>query len=122
MAKKTTRGWQHGTIMDANGTSLQGYVDISYAELVEAFGEPDPGDGFKVDAEWTFLVEDTEVLDTPSGLAAVTIYNWKDGPSYGGMPVEDIRDWHIGGHNERAVLLAKFVLGLEGASLAHPNK
>lgn len=107
--------WERGTPEDGDGTSLQGYVDISYAELVEAFGEPDGGDGYKTDAEWTFLVEDTEAFDTPSGMAAITIYNWKDGPSYGARPVEHIRDWHIGGRNNRAVLLAKFVLGLEGA-------
>lgn len=74
-----------------HSTWLQGYIDISYAELVEAFGPPHhTGDEYKTDAEWE--------LQTPDGLA--TLYNYKDGKNYNGeegLAVEDIRDWHIGG-------------------------
>lgn len=80
-----------------NGTHLQGYVDTTYARLVEVFGEPHfDGDGYKVDAEW--------VLETPAGVA--TIYNYKSGKNYNGedgLPVTSITDWHIGGHNKDVV-------------------
>ena len=42
----------------ATGTSLRGYVDTSYANLVPLFGEPDEGDEYKVDAEWTLYFAD----------------------------------------------------------------
>ena len=78
----------------ANGTSLQGYIQTSYADLVGCFGPSDESsyDDFKSDAGWTITFADGVV---------VTIYNWKDGPNYcgeDGTPVEFIREWHIGGH------------------------
>lgn len=81
-----------------NGTCLQGYINTSYRDLVECFGEPHcDGDGYKVDAEWMLRFEDGTVA---------TIYNWKNGRNYcdeDGMDVEDITDWHIGGNNPKAV-------------------
>jgi hypothetical protein len=87
------------------GTSLMGYLDISYAELVEKLGEPhDDGDGYKVDAEWSF--------DTPDGVA--TIYNYKSGPNYNGAgSVAAIRDWHIGGNSTAVVQHIGDYLGVE---------
>lgn len=88
-------------------TSLQGYLDVSYAELVQAFGQPGPGDGYKVDAEWTLMFEGAEDGSEP---VAATIYNYKTGPNYGSedaLPVEDIRDWHIGGVSPDAVDLVR---------------
>ena len=83
---------------DINMTSLQGYINTSYDDLVACFGEPtSDGDGYKVDAEWELTFEDGTVA---------TIYNWKDGHNYcgeDGMPVECITDWHIGGRSGRAV-------------------
>ncbi len=81
---------------EANGTCLQGYVDVSYDRLVEVFGEPSDGDGYKVDAEWVLKID---------GIIC-TIYNYKDGKNYlgsDGMTVKDIRDWYIGGFNKDAV-------------------
>lgn len=79
-------------------TWLQGSVDTSYAKLVAVFGEPHEfGDMDKTDAEWTFK--------TPDGFV-VTIYNYKDGVAYlgsEGLPVEQIRDWHIGGNDPSVV-------------------
>jgi hypothetical protein len=78
------------------GSSLQGYIDITYDQLVEIFGEPiSEGDGYKVDAEWELMIDHT----------LVTIYNYKDGKNYNGEDgdaVEDIIEWHIGGHDESA--------------------
>ncbi len=77
---------------------LEGYIYISYAELVEMLGEPiEIFDTKKSDAEWVVLFG--------SGQCA-TIYNYKDGPNYmgdEGTPKEDIREWHIGGKT-KAVL------------------
>jgi hypothetical protein len=86
------------TNQSADLTSLQGYVAASYAELVAAFGPPNAeNDGYKTDAEWVLL--DTETL------TLVTLYNYKDGRNYlksRGTPVEQIRDWHIGGRSTKA--------------------
>ena len=78
-------------------TCLQGSVDVSYQRLVEAFGEPEESDGYKVDAEW--------IVESDSGIV-LTIYNYKTGKNYcgaDGEDVEDIRDWHIGGDSKEGV-------------------
>jgi hypothetical protein len=72
-----------------NGTSLQGYVNASYRDLVAAFGEPARYEDDKVQAEW--------VLRTADGVA-VTVYDWK---TY--APVETIREWNVGGFDVIAV-------------------
>lgn len=81
----------------ASTVGLQGYITISYDELVEKLGEPSSdGDGYKVDAEWYITFDD----DT-----FATIYNYKDGVNYNGtsgLRVSEITDWHIGGSNETA--------------------
>ncbi len=80
-----------------NGTSLMGYIDISYAELVEKLGAGDRFDDYKSDAGWT--------IQFANG-AVATIYNYKDGINYcgeSGTPKESIRDWHIGGNGKRAL-------------------
>lgn len=86
---------------DSGGTYLLGEFSIGYAALVGAIGEPtSDGDGYKVDAEWGITFD--------NGVVA-TIYNYKDGPNYndGEGLVEDIRDWHIGGRDDRAVDLVR---------------
>ena len=91
------------------GGSLQGYVDASYATLVEVFGEPhSDGDGYKVDAEWDLMFE--------NGTHA-RIYNYKDGTNYNGSDgnaVEDITDWHVGGTTEDAVTVVHAALKAAG--------
>lgn len=77
------------------GTSVTGYLEVSYQTLVELFGEPNAKvDGYKTDAEWHLSV------DTPGGnKRAVTIYNYKNGENYckeDGLRVEDIKHWHVG--------------------------
>jgi hypothetical protein len=80
------------------GTSLQGHLTATYAELVELFGKPhDFFDDFKCDAEWYIEFDDGTVA---------TIYNWKNGRNYCGPdapPVEAITHWNVGGHNENAL-------------------
>ena len=77
------------------GTSLSGYLNTSYATLVELLGEPNaPVDGYKTDAEWHVKVK--EEGDAP---AYAAIYNYKDGKNYlgaEGLNVEHIKHWHVG--------------------------
>jgi hypothetical protein len=83
--------------IDLNGTHLQGYVITTFAKLIEIFGEPMEGDGYKVDAEWGIEFDDGSVA---------TIYNYKDGKNYcgdEGLDVKDISDWHIGGLDKSVV-------------------
>jgi hypothetical protein len=93
----------------ANGTSLQGDTENTYAELVAKLGEPNTeGDGYKTDAEWVVL--------TTQGIA--TIYNYKTGKNYNGdegQATKDITDWHIGGHD-------KFVVGCVKKALGQSNE
>ena len=88
------------------GSSLQGYITVSYQELVNTFGEPNAQtDGYKTDAEWEMNV-------TRDGRQTVNIYNWKDGPNYmgnEGTPVGEITRWHIGGQSKLAV---QYVYGM----------
>lgn len=67
----------------ANGTSLRGYIDATYAQLTEAFGEPSRtfADG-KVTCEW--------ILDLDGTIA--TIYDWKSD-----TPYAEQTSWHVGG-------------------------
>ena len=94
----------------SNGSCLQGYLDASYATLVQLFGQPDDGDGYKVDAEWTLYFADGK-----GGGEVVTIYNYKDGKNYcgeEGTEVEDITDWHIGGRTGMAPVYVQRALDI----------
>ena len=85
---------------------LQGEARVGYKELLKVFGEPLQFNGYKVDWEW--IIESDGVV--------ATIYNWKNGPSYGysGVTPEDIKDWNIGGYSSKAVELVKSVLLING--------
>ena len=72
-----------------NGTSLQGYVNAYYHQLVEKFGEPDYRNGDKTTVEWCLEFEDGTVA---------TIYDWKEYDTPTGMYA-----WHIGGRSKSAV-------------------
>jgi hypothetical protein len=75
---------------DAAMTSLVGYVNTTYARLVEVFGKPIIGssDG-KTNSEWIIKFTNGEVA---------TIYNYKTGTT----PTDDY-DWHIGGRKKWVV-------------------
>lgn len=86
--------------VDVDGTCLQGHITISYDELVKVFGEPDDGDGYKTDAEWSGSIDGV----------VFTIYNWKNGKNYcgpEGIPTEKIMDWNIGGNSKQAEEIVK---------------
>ena len=101
------------------GTSLQGFVIISYADLVSVFGTEHSGASAddKVLAEWEF--------EFPDGTIA-TIYNWKDGKNYDpvdGLDKEDILKWHVGGVNNKAVDLVALLLSSKSidSGYGYPN-
>jgi hypothetical protein len=84
----------------ADGTSLQGYVSTTYAQLVEQFGEPTFTNGDKVTAEWCLdikVVRDGE-LDEDYDIITATIYDWKEYET----PMGRYR-WHVGGDSYEAV-------------------
>ena len=87
-------------ISKVNGTSIQGYFNTTYDNLVKLLGAPNKGsaDG-KTTAEW--------VLESEDGVIA-TIYDWKTGST----PKEDYR-WHIGGKSTKALELVQEVLSIE---------
>jgi len=89
--------------IDTNGSHRQGYTKAAYKDLVELFGPPGGGDGYKVDWEWNILFEDGSIA---------TIYNWKSGPNYGYYDVGpgDIKEWNVGGFSQDAVNNIKLLL------------
>jgi hypothetical protein len=85
--------------INTSGTSLQGYVNNSYKELVSIFGEPLQifDDGSKIDIEWRIEFEDGTIS---------TIYNWKNGHNYLGDEGDDIDDmafFNVGGKTKESV-------------------
>jgi hypothetical protein len=74
-------------------TSYKGYIVTTYQELCEVFGPPDDGpndlDADKVTCCWRLKFADGTVA---------SIYDWKTGSTPFGE-----YDWHIGGHNIKAV-------------------
>lgn len=87
-----TNDWTH-----ASGTSLRGYADLRYKDIVSVFGEPTEGDEFKVSGEWIFFNKETN--------ECFTIYDWKSTDLYAeGLPsVKEFRssnelfEFNVGG-------------------------
>ena len=97
--------WTLGTVEDIDGTSLVGYVDVTLAQLEEAFGPSTfVGDEWKVDREWSIIWPDGE---------RATIYNYKDGEAYTGgrYRVADVTCWHIGGTSTAVIERVGKLLG-----------
>ena len=80
-----------GSNVDTISTSLHGYLEATYLDLVKAFGEPtyDNGEEDKVTKEWSIEFTDGTVA---------TIYDWKSSRALQGL-----YQWHIGGENKIAV-------------------
>lgn len=91
------------------GTSLQGYVDVTYQKLVETFGKETLGysGDSKCSAQWNLLAEDG---------TKITIYDYKTNKKYCGrkygISKQDNTDWHIGGDDHNALVLIQKELGL----------
>ena len=78
--------------VDINGSHLQGYIEISYANLVCVLGEPEMMDD-KVQVQWDLKFSDGTI---------VSIYDWKSTQN-----PADITLWHIGGHSKEALKKVK---------------
>jgi hypothetical protein len=92
--------------IESSGSGLIGEIDASYEELCNLFGAPSGGDGYKTDAYWGIEFDD--------GVIA-TVYNYKDGKNYegeNGLAVEEIRDWHVGGFKDKALVAVQIALDL----------
>ena len=72
------------------GSSLRGYLEATTDSVVEVFGEPMDGDGYKTTREWHIKFED--------GCVA-TIYDWNW--TWMGSDVKVV--WHIGGATNDAL-------------------
>ena len=96
-----------------SGTSLKGYVNTTYDDLVDRFGEPTYTNGDKITAEWALefkvLDEDAEDNDDFDYVTA-TIYDWKETATPMGK-----YNWHIGGFDSRAVEAVEKALGVNYA-------
>jgi hypothetical protein len=82
--------------INVTGTSLQGYVEATYEELVDVFGKPTHTYGDKTTCEWDmeFRVETGDDIR----YVVATLYDWKMAPT-----VNSNYRWHIGGKNYLAV-------------------
>ena len=79
----------HNTpVVDINGTSLQGYIQATRAQLVRVFGPPldYSSDEEKVTTEWHLRFADGTVC---------TIYDWKRYSAGAPLPNELVA-WHVG--------------------------
>ena len=78
--------------IDVDGTSLRGYLEVGYEDLIKKLGEPsDYFDDYKSDATWHVSWYDGD---------KATIYNWKNGKNYcgrEGLNTKDITLWNVGG-------------------------
>lgn len=92
------------TVIETEGSFLQGYIRSDFVELFNTFNSPLMGDGYKVDAEWNIKFEDGTVA---------TIYNWKNGKNYlgdAGLELTDMRTWHVGGFSKVALIHVSKIL------------
>lgn len=87
------------------GTCYQAAIKAKYQDLVDVFGQPQKGDGYKTEAEWIVTLPDDKIA---------TIYNYKTSRSWDDRypDVTEVTVWHIGGHKSEVVDL---LLGMMGA-------
>lgn len=81
-----------------------GTVNATYKELVEAFGKPKAGDGYKTEATW-------EVKLTKGFF--VQIYNFKNSRSYDSQnpTIKRVREWSVDGTDSDSIEWVKGILG-----------
>ena len=92
---------------NANGTCLQGYVDVSYNRLVEVFGEPHYRMGDKSTVEWSFEHEGV----------AFTLYDYK----WQSAQSDLVEGFHVGGTSPVAVDTVRALLDEEEAEPINPE-
>ena len=99
--------------IQTNGSSLVGYVEVTYGELCKAFGEPtykEPSADGKVQKEWNLEFETAD-----GNLTVATIYDYCAGErGY----LEPGYRWHVGGYKKGALELVEEALSM---SRSGPN-
>lgn len=87
-----------------DGFGFLGTVNATYRELVEAFGEPKPGDGYKIEAVW-------EIELMPD--CFVEVSNYKTSRSYDSKnsTIKRLREWNVHGTDSDAIEWVKGMLG-----------
>ena len=87
---------------EIDGTSLRGEILTTRAELTAVLGEPiQYEEGDKVTIEWGIRL----------GGTVATVYDWKRYEE--GTPTDhEAYSYHIGGHDEKAVLLVETLVEL----------
>jgi hypothetical protein len=85
-------------------TAYMGRIIVSYADLIAAFGPPQPCGDYKTAVEWWLRFSDG---------AVASIYDYKKAVKYqfDGLAVEDIDEWHIGGRSTAVVARILAILG-----------
>jgi len=91
------------------GTSLQGHITATYAEVVETFGEPNLEPSDKTWNEWGIEFEIGDPEDDDWDTVNVTIYDWKEQSASDAMYGK--YQWHIGGKTHQAVELVFDAMG-----------
>lgn len=90
---------------DINGTSRQGYLTASYAQLVALLGEPNNcGDEYKVSTQWT--VTFAGKVFTIYDYKETNLYGDKDAPSVDQFRALPSYEWHIGAHGDASDFIA----------------
>ena len=88
--------------VETSGTSLLGYVETTYDELVKRFGEPTSLDeNDKINCEWCLKFTKNNGEEV-----VATIYDWKVDET-----PKDLYKWHIGGFPKRAFWVMRFIEG-----------
>lgn len=103
-----------GPDVNVNMTSLQGYFEATYEDVVEQLGPPtyvDPDPNSKVNVEWAMEAKYVDWLGEEK-VTQCTVYNWKDGNNYGGSTPYR---WHVGGRNRDAVDIIRKAMGFNDA-------
>jgi hypothetical protein len=92
---------------ETTGTSLQGYIRATRAEITGVFGEPMTYEDSKITLQWGIRL----------GSTVATVYDWKRGEA--GTPANDEEMlYNIGGNDQNAVLLVDTLIQL-GRKLAN---
>ena len=96
----------------ATGSFLVGEIRTDWKNLVFNLGFPscnhEDYEDNKIEAEWIIQFSDGTVA---------TVYNYCNGKRYdpdNGLPVEQIRRWHVGGTDSAAVEKVGHILGIPG--------
>lgn len=96
LPNEVKRTVKRASLSDINGTSLQGYVIATYAELKTLFGEPDrPSDDGKVENGWMLNIDGV----------ICTIYDYKEN-----LRTRNPERWHVGGKTPLSVELVDSIV------------